>query len=213
MLTIELLRYGYVLLFIAAGLEGDASLLTATFLAHRGYFSLAGVIVTAAAATCCANQVYYWLGRRHARAALDRLHTHRFFGWMSRSLAQHAPLLLFVSRFLYGLRIAIPLGCGAAGMRPVVFVLLDLAGAVLWSTVIGLAGWAIGQSLEVLIGDVRRHEGLVALGVLAVALAILAFRGRDYRGAVVAEKLLVTHEPPLAVSEHGTKESGGGQSR
>jgi membrane protein DedA with SNARE-associated domain len=140
--------------------------------------------------------VYYWLGRRHARAALDRLHTHRFFGWLRQALGRHSPLLLFVSRFLYGLRIAIPLGCGAVGMRPLVFLGLDVAGAALWSLVIGLAGWAIGQSLEVLIGDIRRHEALVALTVLVAALIILAFRGRDYRGAVVAEKLLVTHEPP-----------------
>jgi membrane protein DedA with SNARE-associated domain len=198
MLTTELLHYGYVLLFVAAALEGDASLLTATFLAHRGYFNLARVIATAAVATCCANQVYYWLGRRHARSALDRLHSHRLFGWLRRRLTQHSPLLLFVSRFLYGLRIAIPLGCGAVGMRPIVFLGLDLAGAALWSTVIGLAGWAIGHSLEALIVDIRRNEGMIALGLLAVSFAILAFRGRDWRGAVVAEKLLVAHEPPEA---------------
>jgi membrane protein DedA with SNARE-associated domain len=177
MLTTEILRYGYVLLFIAAAVEGDASLMTATFLAHLGYFSLGGVIATAAAATCCANQVYYWLGRRHARSAMERLHSHRFFGWMSKALAKHAPLLLFVSRFLYGLRIAIPLSCGAAGMSPILFVGLDIAGSALWSTVIGLAGWAVAHSLVVAIGDIRRHEGLVALGVLAVVLIILSFRG------------------------------------
>jgi membrane protein DedA with SNARE-associated domain len=196
MLTTELLHYGYVLLFIAAAVEGDASLVTATFLAHRGYFSLAGVIVTAAVATSSANQVYYWLGRRHARAALDRLHSHRLFGWLRNTLSQHSPLLLFVSRFMYGLRIAIPLGCGAVGMRPLIFLGLDLAGALLWSSVIGLAGWAIGQSLEVFVGDLRRHEGLLAFGLLGVVFLILAYRGRDYGGAVVAEKLLVTHESP-----------------
>lgn len=196
MLTTELLRYGYVLLFVAAAFEGDASLLTATFLAHRGYFSLPAVMLTAAVATCCANQTYYWLGRRHARSALDRLHTHRLFGWLRKALAQHSPLLLFVSRFLYGLRIAIPLGCGAVGMRPAVFLGLDLAGAALWSVTIGLAGWAIGHSLEVLAGDIRRHEGSIAVGLLVVTFVLLAFRGRDWRGAVVAERLLVTHEPP-----------------
>jgi membrane protein DedA with SNARE-associated domain len=194
MLINELLRYGYALVFIATAVEGDASLLTATFLAHLGYFSLSGVIATAAVATCCANQVYYWLGRRHARAALERLHSHRWFAWMSKALRQHSPLLLLVSRFLYGLRIAIPLECGAAGMRPMVFLGLDVAGAVLWSMVISLAGLAIGNSLEALIGDVRRHAGWVALGVLVVTLILLAYRGRDYSGAVVAEKLLVTHE-------------------
>jgi membrane protein DedA with SNARE-associated domain len=198
MLTAQLLQYGYVLLFVLAAVEGDASLLTATFLAHRGYLNLAGVIVTAAVATCTANQVYYWLGRKHARAALDRLHSHRWFGWMRSALSQHSPLLLFVSRFLYGLRVAIPLGCGAVGMRPIVFLALDLAGAALWSLIIGLAGLAIGESLEVLIGDIRRHEWPVALAVLGVTMLILSFRGRDYSGVVVAEKLLITHEPANA---------------
>lgn len=196
MLTTELLRYGYVLLFIAAAIEGDASLLTATFLAHLGYFNLAAVIATAAAATCCANQTYYWLGRRHARSALDRLRSHRLFGRLRKVLGQHSPLLLFVSRFLYGLRIAIPLGCGAVGMSPVVFFGVDLAGAVLWSTVIGLAGWAIGHYLSVLVVDIRHHETFVALALMAVTFALLAVRGRDYSGAVVAERLLVAHEPP-----------------
>jgi membrane protein DedA with SNARE-associated domain len=194
MLITELLRYGYIVVFIAAAIEGDASLITATFLARLGYFSLAGVIATAASATVCANQIYYWLGRRHAQTALDRLQTHRLFGWLHKSLSQHSPTLLFVSRFLYGFRIAIPLGCGAVGMRPLIFIGLDLAGAALWSTVIGLTGWAIEGSIEMLVRDVRRHEGLIALVLLMVVLIILSFRGRDYGGAVVAEKLLITHE-------------------
>jgi len=69
-----------------------------------------------------------------------------------------------------------------SGVAHAEIVALDVAGAVLWSVVIGLAGWAIGESLEALIGDIRRHEALIALGLLAVSFAILAFRGRDYRG-------------------------------
>ncbi len=195
MLTTELLHYGYVVLFFAAAIEGDASLLTATYLAHFGYFSLAGVIATAAVGTCCANQVYYWLGRHHARSALQRLHSHRLFGWLSRALRRHSPLLLFVSRFLYGLRIAIPLGCGASGVSPALFSVLDLAGAALWATVIGLAGWAIGHSLAALVSNLRHHEISVAVLLLLFTLLVLSFRGRDYRGAAVAEKLIVTHEP------------------
>jgi membrane protein DedA with SNARE-associated domain len=195
MLTGELLRYGYVLLFVAAAFEGDSSLLTATFLAHRGYFNLPAVITTAALGTCCANQVYYWLGRRNARSALERLRTHRLFSRLRRVLARHSLVLLFVSRFLYGLRIAIPLACGAEGVSPVVFAGADLAGAALWSTVIGLAGWAIAHELEVLIRDIRRHEGMIALALLFVTFAILAVRGRDWRGAVVAEQLLMRRDP------------------
>jgi membrane protein DedA with SNARE-associated domain len=195
MLTTELLRYGYVLLFVAVVFEGDASLLTATFLAHRGYFSLPAVIAIAAVATYSANQGYFWLGRRHARSALERLQTHRLFSWLRRVLARHSPPLLLVSRFLYGLRIAIPIGCGAEGMSPALFAAVDLAGAALWSTLIGLAGWAIGHELQALFGDIRRHEGMIALALLFATFAILAVRGRDWKGALVAERLLVMQEP------------------
>jgi membrane protein DedA with SNARE-associated domain len=211
MLTTELLRYGYVVLFFAAAIEGDASLLTATFLAHRGYFSLPAVIATAAVATCCANQTYYWLGRRHARSALDRLRTHRLFGWLRQTLARHSLLLLFVSRFLYGFRIAIPLGCGATGMSPAVFAGIDLMGASLWSMVIGMAGWAIGHGLEVLAGDIRRHEGAIAIGLLVVTFVVLAIRGRDWRGAAAAEGLLLVHE--RRVSDENTGETGQSEKR
>jgi membrane protein DedA with SNARE-associated domain len=195
MLTTGLLTYGYILLFFAAAFEGDASLLTATFLAHRGYFKLFSVIITAGVATCCANQIYYWLGRRHARSALDRLRSHRLFGRFREPLSRHAPLLLFFSRFLYGFRIAIPMICGASGMSAVAFTSIDLAGSALWSSIIGLTGLAVGRLLGVLIGDLRRHEALVAAAVLVTTLAILMVRGRDWKGAVVAEKLLVIHEP------------------
>jgi membrane protein DedA with SNARE-associated domain len=191
MLTMELLRYGYLVLFIGAAIEGDASLLTATFLAHLGYFKVSIVIATAAAATICANQTYYWLGRRHARTALDRLRTHRRYSRFRELLARHAPLLLFFSRFIYGFRIAIPLGCGASGMSPGTFAAIDAAGAAMWSILIGLTGFAIGNALEVLAGDIRRHAFWIALALMMTTLTLLAVRGRDYKGAAAAESLLV----------------------
>ncbi len=191
MLIAELLRYGYLVLFIGAAVEGDASLLTATFLAHLGYFAMPAVIATAAGATICANQVYYWLGRRHARAALERLGTHRRYARFRNLLDRHAPLLLFFSRFIYGFRIAIPMGCGASGMSPGTFAAIDAAGAALWSTLIGLAGFAIGSALEALAGDIRRNAFWIALALMMTTLAILAIRGRDYKGAAAAESLLI----------------------
>ena len=52
-------------------------------------------------------------------------------------------------------------------------------------------GIAIGNALEVLAGDIRRHAFWIALALLMTTLAILAVRGRDYRGAAAAESLLV----------------------
>jgi membrane protein DedA with SNARE-associated domain len=151
MLQAALLRYGYVMLFFGAAVEGDASLLTAVFLAHRGYFSTPAVIVTAALGTSVANQVYFWVGRRRGRGTLKRIAAGKRFARLGHALTRHTKLLLFVSRFLYGFRIAIPAACGASGMSPRAFIFIDLGGATLWS-VVGLAGYSIGRAMETLLG-------------------------------------------------------------
>jgi len=182
MLTQAFLRYGYVVIFAAAAVEGDATLLTATFLAHRGYFQLDAVIVVAGAATVAINQVYFWLARRHGQTHLEAMRHQpvygRVLGWVDR----YDSLLVLGSRFVYGFRIAIPAACGASRMRPLRFALFDIAGAVAWSIVLGFAGFAIGHLLERLIGDLRAYEGWIALALLLGVLALMAGKGRDRIG-------------------------------
>ena len=49
-----LLSYGYIVVFFGSIFEGDATLLGASFLAHRHVLSLAAVIATATiASTAC----------------------------------------------------------------------------------------------------------------------------------------------------------------
>ena len=64
-------------------------------------------------------------------------------------------------------------------MSAVRFALVDAFGAVVWAVAIGLAGYAIGQALEYLIADVRRHEWWIAAVLLIAVLIALARSGRD----------------------------------
>lgn len=180
MLQAALLRYGYIMLFIGAAVEGDASLLTGAFLAHRGYFSTPAVIVTAAVATSVANQVYFWIARSRGRRAPERIDAGWLSGRLGRAVMRHTKPLLFISRFLYGFRIAIPAACGASNMSAGAFTMIDLGGAALWSVVVGLAGYAIGHALETLLADLRRYEWPIAAAFLVAALAVLAVRGRAW---------------------------------
>src|SRR5262245_7776290 len=81
-------RYGYGMVFGASAVEGDATLVTATFLAHRGYFRLGIVILTAALGTVAVNNIYFWTARTHRRrlpagAPHSRVYT-RVTGWIAR---------------------------------------------------------------------------------------------------------------------------------
>src|SRR5262245_48862195 len=116
MLAAVILQYGYALVFVAAAIEGDATLLTATFLAHRGYFKLDLVIFVAATATIAANQVYFWLGRRYGTQRVSAHSTHHMAQRVMDWLHRYGTPLVIGSRFVYGFRVAIPLAAGASGM-------------------------------------------------------------------------------------------------
>jgi membrane protein DedA with SNARE-associated domain len=97
----ELLRFGYVILFLGTMVEGDAFLLTAAFLAHRGYFHLGLVIAVAAAANTLADQIYYQLARSRGREAFARrAETDPRFARVRAWLDRRGTMLLFASRFL-----------------------------------------------------------------------------------------------------------------
>jgi membrane protein DedA with SNARE-associated domain len=179
MLADVILRYGYALVFVSAAVEGDATLLTATFLAHRGYLQLDLVIIVAGAATVAINQVYFWLARLYAQKRIAAFRANRAIQRIIGRIERHGTLLVFFSRFIYGFRIAIPAACGATGMSPIRFTIGDVAGSVVWSVVVGLAGFAIGQLLDRLLDDLRRYEWWIALALFCGVLLVLAWHGRD----------------------------------
>jgi hypothetical protein len=92
-----LIKYGYFILFLGVAVEGEAFLLAATYLFHRGLLQLDAVLVVAIAANFIANQAYYLVAQSRGRAWLenrfkDNPHYRRALAWMSK----HANWLLLV---------------------------------------------------------------------------------------------------------------------
>jgi membrane protein DedA with SNARE-associated domain len=172
MLERELFRYEYLILLLGSVIEGDASVLSAAFLSHRGYFTLPLVILTAAFGTTVINQFYYFLARTRGRESLDRkaARHHRYRRvqlWMRR----RGSLLMLFSRFIYGLRIAIPAACGAVGMAPTRFFILNVVGAFVWAIPIALMGYFFGQTLTLFFANLREYDWWIA-GALLLGVAV-----------------------------------------
>jgi hypothetical protein len=126
---LALLRYAYLLLFVGSVVEGDATLVTAGFLARRGYLRLWAVVLVAAVATTLANEFYYRVARAHAEAAFLHKADHDLRVVRVRRWVQsRGPLLLFFSRFMWGFRVAIPLACGAVSMPRSRFLVANTRG-------------------------------------------------------------------------------------
>ena len=62
---------------------------------------------------------------------------------------------------------------GASRISPLRFLILNILGAFAWTIVIGVMGYMVGHTLEVLIGDVKRYELWLFVGIAAVGVIVM----------------------------------------
>jgi membrane protein DedA with SNARE-associated domain len=172
-----LASYGYPVVFLGALLEGETILALAGFAAHRGHLQLPAVVGLATAGSALGDQIWFMLGHRWGARLLSRYP--RFSAAVRRvqpRLRGHADLFVLINRFLVGLRMAGPFSVGMTGMSWTRFTVLDLAGAAMWSCAIAVTGYVVGEGLERLLGDIRRLEVWIILGVLTAAVLLFGIK-------------------------------------
>jgi len=165
-------KYGYVAVFVGTLVEGGTLLSLAGFLAHQGYLKFVPwVILAGFTGNFLDTTICYFLGRRGGKAMenkwpgwkprLQRLH-----GWLDRNQS----LTVIGVRFVPGLRTAGAMAIGTAGVPVPRFLLLNLAGALLWASTVGVAGYLFGHLLQVIMDDIKHLEGPIMLGFIVAGL-------------------------------------------
>jgi membrane protein DedA with SNARE-associated domain len=167
---VMIMTYGYPVVIAGALLEGETIVLTAGFLAHRGYMSLPLVILLAFIGGFAGDQLFFHVARKSGVPFLARSPL-----WKSRLgrvrllLDRFGTLFVVGFRFLYGLRIATPVILGMTGYSARRFILLNAVGAILWAASVPATGYLLGHVLGLLV-DIKKYEKWVAAGILAVGI-------------------------------------------
>jgi membrane protein DedA with SNARE-associated domain len=165
-------EHGYWILALGCMLEGETVLVLAALAAHRGYLNPVAVVMIAMTCAFVSNQFFFWLGRRHGTALLERwpvlaTHSVKIRGLIER----HASLAVVAVRFVYGTRIAGPILLGASSMRPLRFLALNALSAVAWALLVGAAGWFFGEAAQAIFGHLAHVEGWLFGALLAALIA------------------------------------------
>lgn len=178
-------HYGYLLIFGGTVAEGETILLLGGYFAHQGYLSLAAVIATAFVGAVCGDQLFFHLGRHHAKKLLGRFPKLRDkVNVALRRIEDHQVKVVLSMRFLWGLRIALPIALGLSNMRALRFLWLNLVSAAVWATVFAVIGYAAGELVQQLEADLQRYEKwIAAVLVLAAVAAFVWHSGRPRRAA------------------------------
>ena len=168
-----LATYGYWAIFIGCLLEGETILILGGMAAHQHVLKLLPVIGYASLAGMLGDQLLFWAGRYFGERLLPRLHKQQAAIDKVTSLIQHHPTVsIFSVRFLYGMRLVGPMVIGASKVSPLKFACINLVGAVVWATLFASAGYWAGEFLQRLLGDLKPYRLPIALGVVALVVAV-----------------------------------------
>lgn len=171
--------HGYWVLFIGTFLEGEAILLLAGFLAFEGYLNILGVICTAWAGSFIGDQFYFYLGRFKGRWLLKRFHSiARKFREALKLIEKYGNSVAFISRFIYGFRIVLPIILGITKLAPRTFLWINLASALTWAVVFSLGGYLFGKSASLVLDNVSSYEHYLVLalfGFICMAWCVHAY--------------------------------------
>ncbi|KHA62952.1 MULTISPECIES: DedA family protein [unclassified Sphingomonas] len=171
-MTIEALvaRYGVVAIFLGAGVEGEAAVVTGGVLAHQGLVSLAGAMAAAVIGSFVADQLFFAGGRyfRESRpvAAIRRRSA---YARAIDLLERYPRRFIFAYRFVYGIRTVSPIAIGTSRISQRVFLAVNLAAAIVWGCVFSAIGYAFGNVIEEMLGRIDTGR-LILLGAAALLL-------------------------------------------
>jgi membrane protein DedA with SNARE-associated domain len=172
-MTPELLlqKFGYLAVFVGTFLEGETILVMAGFFAERGYLQLPFVIATACCGAYSGHVFWFWLGRTQGVKLLDRFpRMKRHFGKGIRLFERYGAPAIFITQWLYGLRITCAVIIGISKVSTIKFLLYEAFTCIVWAIIIGTAGFYFGRAVERVLGRAAHIEkyGLLVLVVLAI---------------------------------------------
>jgi membrane protein DedA with SNARE-associated domain len=172
-------RYGYVAVLLGTFLEGETILVMAGFAAHQGYLHLPGVMLAAFLGSLAGDQLAFFAGRLYGKRIVARYP--RLEGGVKRAsglLERRGTLLLLGFRFVYGIRNLMPFTAGLSHISVARFAFLNVLGALLWSVLVGAAGYTFGGGFELVLERAKHFEEgalilMLALGGLAAVVHVL----------------------------------------
>jgi len=156
---INLLKeYGYIILFVWSIFEGETGLVMAGVLSHTGDMNVVTSIIVAALGGFVGDQIYFYLGKWNKKWVLEELHAHR--GKFARArllLRKYGGWVIFIQRFIYGMRTIIPMAIGISGYDPKKYAIINFISAFVWASITIIPSYIFGEEILNFIKWLKHH--------------------------------------------------------
>ncbi|DAB40305.1 MAG TPA: DedA family protein [Sulfurovum sp. UBA12169] len=171
--------HGYIILFAWSILEGEAGLIMAGLLSHTGDMNLYLAIFIAGLGGFAGDQIYFYIGR------FNKKYVHKTFKGQRRKFALAHILLkkygwpiIFVQRYMYGMRTVIPISIGLTRYDAKTFAFINLISAWCWAALTIIPAWYFGEQILQVIVWAKEHWYLTLFVAAIIGSGILYYFSR-----------------------------------
>ena len=171
----KLEEVGYLLLFVYSLGGGFIGLATAAVFASIGKMSIWVVVLLAAIANFLGSSALYFFGMEYKHTAMESLRKHRRKLALAHLLMkQKGSYVIFIQKFIYGLKTIIPLAAGIIRYNKSKFLWLNAFASIVWACTVGASAYYAGEVIISIIGSANEYPFVPPIAALAI-FSILYF--------------------------------------
>jgi membrane protein DedA with SNARE-associated domain len=149
----------YSAVYLGCLFEGETSLITSAFAAHRGYLEIIIVMILALAATQTWDWIWFTVGRTHGKEFIAKKpRLHQKVTKIHRILEKRPVPFLLGYRFMFGFRTAGPLVIGMSTISKKKFLTFSLTNTLIWDIATSSLGYFFGAFLKANLRKIEDYE-------------------------------------------------------
>jgi membrane protein DedA with SNARE-associated domain len=163
----------YSVVFIGCFFEGETSLITSSFMAHRGYLEIFLVMLVALAATQSWDWLWFTVGRKKGKHFIEKKpKLHEKVKKIHNLLEKKTIPFLLGYRFMFGFRTAGPLVIGMSSISKQKFLTFSLINTILWDIIVSSCGYFFGAFLKENWKRIEDYEFEIMAGIIVAGIII-----------------------------------------
>lgn len=145
----NLSTYGYIALFVYSLGGGFVGLMGAGVLAYTGHMDLSIAIFVAFLANFIGDILLVYMGRYNKKDVMVYMHKHKRKLALSHILMRkHGSWVIFMQKYIYGVKTLIPLAIGLTKYDFRKFIILNLFASAIWAIVVGTVSYMAGEAIK-----------------------------------------------------------------
>lgn len=139
-------------------MEGELGLVMAGILSYTGDMNIFYAILVAGLGGFTGDQIFFYIGRFNRNYVQKKFVKHRRkFALATILINRYGWYIIFIQRYMYGLRTIIPITIGTTKVSWKKFAIINLISAIIWASITIVLSYWFGDYLLAILHYIKRH--------------------------------------------------------